>query len=229
MLENNKKEETVKEHVTKQMNSIKVPKGLKEEMWTQVKSERKKSRLNSKVLPYLAAIACIAILVPLGLSGLPFDSESTSSDVATTEDKNIGTIEAVLQNALNGPSEELKKVFESDDITEDIRQYDRDHFEDYFADETSYLEFVNNYSASIMIDPMRSNYQLNVKSIEYEKTESKEIIYDFTVELEYKKDGSKSSKIEMVDGGANLNEKHKIEDIDIRIDKVLQDIFNESH
>lgn len=78
VLDNNQKEENIKERVTKEIDSIKVPEGLKEELWTKVKPIPRKRKINSKVLPYIAAIACIAIFVPLVLSTLPFGS--TPSD-----------------------------------------------------------------------------------------------------------------------------------------------------
>ncbi|ASK64101.1 hypothetical protein CFK37_19045 [Virgibacillus phasianinus] len=221
MLENNREEERLKKHLTKEMDSIKVPEGLKEEMWTQIKPVRKKRRLNLKiVLPYVATFACIIIIVALGLSGFPFSSEPTPSDNVTNHDKNIQTIEAVLEKALTGPKDEVEKMTEGVGL-EDLVQYEEKLYRDYFADDTSYLNFVNSYGSTLMIIPKRNDYNLKVKNIEYEKSESKEIIYDFTVELQYQKQGSESSKVEMITGEANMNEEHKIEGMAIRIDDFL--------
>lgn len=74
VLNHNLKEENIKEHITKEMDSIKVPEGLKEELWAKVKPIPRKRKITSKVLPYIAAIACLAIFVPLALSMLPFGS-----------------------------------------------------------------------------------------------------------------------------------------------------------
>ncbi|GGA63661.1 hypothetical protein [Ornithinibacillus halotolerans] len=71
MSKNNELEASIKEHVTKEMNAINVPKGLKEEMWMQVQSAHKKRKLTINVFPYIAAIACLIIFIPLVLSGLP--------------------------------------------------------------------------------------------------------------------------------------------------------------
>ncbi|MGJ9459882.1 hypothetical protein [Oceanobacillus sp. CF4.6] len=211
MLENNRKEEMLKKHLTKKMDSIKVPKGLKEEMWTQVEPVRKKK----KVLPYIVALACLAILVPLGLIGIPLDSDPMPSDVVTTQEENIRSIEAVLQNALTGPSDEFKKVFNSEELI-DLVKHEEELYKDYFADDMAYLDFVMNNGSRIMIEAARNDYKLKVKNIEYEKTESEEIIYNFTVELQYQQVGRESSGVESVTGQANLNEEHKIEDILIR-------------
>ncbi|MFZ3577377.1 hypothetical protein [Virgibacillus sp. DJP39] len=220
---NNQEEESLKKHLTKEMNSIKVPKGLKEEIWTQVKSVRKKRKLNSRVvLPYIATLACVAILVALGLSGFPFNSKPTPSEIVTTQDENIQTIEAVLQKALNGPTDEWKQVSETG--LEEFVNYEEKLYKNYFANETSYLHFVNNYSYSLMVEPLRNNYKLKVKNIEYEKSDSKEIIYNFAVEVQYQKEGSKSSEVEVLHGEANMNEEHKIEGMVIR-DKDFYKLF----
>ncbi|ASN06399.1 hypothetical protein [Virgibacillus necropolis] len=139
----------------------------------------------------------------------------TEKTETKTQDENIQTIEAVLQKALNGPSDELKQALEGEGL-EDLVQYEEDLYKDYFADDMSYLDFVNNYSSTLMMEPMRKNYKIKVKNIEYEKSESKEIIYDFTVELQYQKEGSESSEVEMVTGEANMSNEHKIEVMVIR-------------
>ncbi|WP_404452122.1 hypothetical protein LG329_17495 [Virgibacillus necropolis] len=144
----------------------------------------------------------------------------TEKTETKTQDENIQTIEAVLQKALNGPSDEMIKISESEGL-EDLVKYDEKLYKDYFANETSYLHFVNNYSSTLMMEPMRNNYKLKVKNIEYEKSESKEIIYDFTVELQYQKEDSESSEVEMVTGEANMDEGHKIEGMVIRISDFL--------
>ncbi|MFJ5761940.1 hypothetical protein ACIQAA_23045 [Neobacillus sp. NPDC093182] len=142
-----------------------------------------------------------------------------------TQDENIRTIEAVLQNSLNGPSDELNRMLEGEGFG-DLIKYEEDLYKDYFANEASYLEFVNNYASTLMIEPRRNDYKLKVKNIEYEKTESKEIIYNFSVVLQYKKEGSEKSQVEIVTGQANLNEEHKIEDMLIRINDFLGSLDN---
>lgn len=141
------------------------------------------------------------------------------------QDENIQTIEAVLQNCLTGPSDELNKMLEGEGF-EDLIKYEEDLYKDYFANDASYLEFVNNYGSTLMIEPRRNDYKLKVKNIEYEKTDSKEIIYNFSVELQYKKEGGEKSEVEIVTGQANLNEEHKIEDMLIRINDFLGSMAN---
>ncbi|MFB4167906.1 hypothetical protein [Virgibacillus sp. JSM 102003] len=220
MLENNQGEESLKKHLTKEMNSIKVPKGLKEEMWTQVKPVRKKRKA---VLPYIATLACLMVLVALGLSGFPFNSEPTPSD---TQDKNIQTIEAVLKNNLTGPDDELEQILEGEGELEALGQYERKLYKEYFADDTSYQEYISSYGSVLWIVPIRNDYKLEVKNIEYEKSDSKEIIYNFSIELQYQKEGSESAEVETINGQANLNEDHKIEDMLIRVEDFMRSLSN---
>jgi hypothetical protein len=137
-----------------------------------------------------------------------------------TQEEDIRTIEAVLQNALTGPSDELNQALEAEGF-EDLIKYEEELYKKYFANDTSYLDFVNSYGSTLMIEPRRNNYKLKVKNIEYEKTDSAEIVYNFSVELEYQKDGSEKSEVEVVTGQANLNEEHKIEAMLIRMNDFL--------
>ncbi|MCG1028435.1 hypothetical protein J5S49_09025 [Virgibacillus halodenitrificans] len=131
-----------------------------------------------------------------------------------------------MQNALNGPDSELKEIYNNGEIR-DLMQYDKDNFEEYFANKTSYEKFVNtNQGIGILIQAMKYDYNFKVKNIKYEKTESEEIIYDFTVELEYQKEGSETSQVETVTGQANLDDEHKIEDFLIRIGELLSKLEN---
>jgi hypothetical protein len=131
------------------------------------------------------------------------------------QDENIETIEAVLQTSLTGPDDELIQIL--DENFDALGQYEENRYKDYFADETSYMEFVSRYGSVLMIEPIRNDYKLTVKNIEYEKTDSKEIIYNFSVELQYQKDGAEKSEVEIVTGQANLNEDHKLENMLIRV------------
>jgi hypothetical protein len=56
--------------------------------------------------------------------------------------------------------------------------------------------------------------------------DSKEINYNFSVELQYQKEGSDLSEVEMVTGQANMNEEYKIERMLIRIEDVWSTFDN---
>ncbi|SEM77005.1 hypothetical protein SAMN05192533_105250 [Mesobacillus persicus] len=143
-----------------------------------------------------------------------------------TQDENIQTMEAVLKNNLTGPSEELKQIVKEKDWTIPLRKYEEKLYKDYFADESSYVAFVNSYGSVLMTEPLRNSYQLKVNNIDFEKTKSEEIIYNFSVEIQYQKEGSEKSEVEIVTGQANLNEEHKIEDMLIRIGDFMVSLGN---
>lgn len=164
-------------------------------------------------------------VIGLFVSLILFTAGCTEKSTAKTQDENIQTIEAVVQKALTGPSDELKKALEGDGF-EDLVKYEEALYHGYFADDRSYLEFVNSYGSTLMIPVMRNDYKFTVKNIEYEKKDSEEIIYNFTVELQYQKEGSESSEVEMVTGQANLNENHKIERMVIRIGDFLRTLYD---
>ncbi|AXI08311.1 hypothetical protein CV093_05180 [Oceanobacillus sp. 143] len=142
------------------------------------------------------------------------------------QNENIETVEAVLQNAFTGPDDEFKKAFNSDTDIEDLAQYEEKLYKDYFANGEAFVEFIMSYGSGMMIEAIKNDYSIKVKNIEYEKTESKEIIYDFTAEIQYQKEGNESSEIETVTGQANLNEEHKIEVMLIRGEDLLATLNN---
>ena len=152
----------------------------------------------------------------------------TEEREAKKQDKNIQIIEAVLQNSLTGPSDELKQIVdqESEEKLATLRQYEDKLFKDYFANETSYMEFVNTYGSTILIEAIKNDYNFQIKNIDYEKVEEKDSMYNFSVELQLQKD-TESSKYEIVTGQANLNEDHKIETILIRIEDLYKSMINE--
>ncbi|MEC1520723.1 hypothetical protein P9D43_01590 [Neobacillus niacini] len=142
----------------------------------------------------------------------------TESKETQTQDENIKTIEAVLQNSLTGPSDEMKRILEkeSEEKFEALNQYEENLFKDYFANEMSYTDFVNNYGSRLMIQPNNEDYQFKIKKIDYEKVDVKDRVYNFSVELQFQREGSEKSEVGIVTGQVNLTEEHKIEGMLIR-------------
>ena len=135
-----------------------------------------------------------------------------------TQDENRKTIGAVLQNSLTGPSDELKQILdkESEEKFEALNQYEEKIFKDYFANEMSYRDFVNNYGSRVMIQPNSDYDNFKIKNIEYEKVDANDSVYNFSVGLQFQKDGSEKLETGIVTGQANLTEEHKIEGMVIR-------------
>lgn len=148
----------------------------------------------------------------------------TEKKATKTQDENIQTIVTVLQKSFNGPSDELKQIMdkESEEKVEALNQYEENLFKNYFANETSYTEFVNSYGSTLMIEPIKNNYKFKINNIEYEKVDEKDNIYNFSVELQSQTEGSEKSEVKIVTGQANLNAEHKIEAMLIRI----KDLYN---
>ncbi len=135
-------------------------------------------------------------------------------------DNYIQTVEAVLHNALTGPNDQLKDILEKTDSEEKnaaLAKYEADTYKEYFAKETSYNDFISRYGTVLMTEPYKNNYTLQVKNIDYERTDSKESIYNFSIQLQYQKEGKESSEVKKITGQANLNEDFKIERILIRV------------
>ncbi|SEN68029.1 hypothetical protein SAMN05192533_11753 [Mesobacillus persicus] len=164
--------------------------------------------MKNRMTLYSVLVLLVSLLLLVGCTEKPKQ---------ITEDGNIKTIDVILQKALTGPNEELKKIFHDGDFTENVRQYDNAQFNGYFANDSAYMEFVNSYGAVLMITPIRNDYTLKINNIEYEQTDSEEIIYNFSIDLQYQKEGSQESEVVSVNGQANLNEEHKIEDMLINL------------
>ncbi|NCU16733.1 hypothetical protein [Pallidibacillus pasinlerensis] len=138
-----------------------------------------------------------------------------------TSDENIKTIEAVLRNNLTGPDDELKEIIndmEGEEKLKALNNYDEKLYKDYFANNTSYQEYISSYGTVLWVQPINNNYKLEVKNIEFEMINDKENIYNFTLELQYQKENSESSEVVKVEGQANLNDDHKIESISYKTD-----------
>jgi hypothetical protein len=204
---------------------------------TEVKLRQRAQKMTKKhMMKRLSFVSSGLLLCVLALSWFFFFSgkdivldtlTSLGEKETKTQDENIPTIEAVLEKALTGPSDELNQILNETEWIEPLRQYEETRYKEYFADDTSYQDFVNSYGSVLMIEPMRSHYTLKVKNIQYEKIDSKDMVYNFSVELQYQKEGSELSEVATVNGQANLTEGHKIEGMIIRYEKLWGTLFNE--
>ncbi|UFT99120.1 hypothetical protein KO561_18370 [Radiobacillus kanasensis] len=135
------------------------------------------------------------------------------------EDENIKTITTVLEKNFTGPDTELKELMsQSGEVwKENLAKYEETHYKPHFANEDAFQDYISTYSAVLWIEPLRNNYELDVKDIQFEKQDAKQTTYDFTLEVEYKKANSDSAKVELIDGKAILNDEHKIISLDLRV------------
>jgi len=138
--------------------------------------------------------------------------------VIEAKDENIETMEAVLQHTFNGPTEEYLEEIEKEDDFASFNKYLEGLYEPDFTDRNAYEEFVNYYGATLMNEALRYDYTLTVTNIDYEQTGSEEIIYNFSLDLQYQKNGANESEQGTVTGQANLNADHKIEDMVLQLE-----------
>ncbi|WP_047984375.1 hypothetical protein [Ornithinibacillus californiensis] len=192
MSENNRNEENIKEYVTKEFDSIKVPKRLKEELWTQVKPARKKRILHSNVLPYIAAIACIAIFIPLVLSILPSTSQTASNDLSGQNFK-IAYIPVFHGNVNNPGSYDPimtiefidKNVFTTTIYGEGTYEFKDNELVLQFENENEYLEINFTLEES---DKDFSKYAAKISDVKFEMENIDEISYFNNLLLRLNKD-----------------------------------------
>jgi hypothetical protein len=61
-------DDLVKKEIMKEIDSIEIPKGLKEEIWKNVQLDTKPKNKFKNLMPLLATAVCIMILIPIGMS-----------------------------------------------------------------------------------------------------------------------------------------------------------------
>lgn len=163
----------------------------------------------------------IIALFPFLLILLVGCTEKTVKDT----DPYIQPVEAVLQNALNGPKDELIEIWNKqkegkvngEEKQAALGEYEEAVFKDYFSNQKSYNDFITRYGTNLMMEPYKKDYSLKVKNIEFERTDSKGKIYNFSISLAYHKKGMDEPKVKQVTGQANVNADYKIERMLIRV------------
>jgi hypothetical protein len=75
--------EFIKDILLKEIDSVRVPNGLKEKMWGSLQYNRNKSNKLLKFIPYIATIACIIILIPLGINLMSKQTKVSGEKVST--------------------------------------------------------------------------------------------------------------------------------------------------
>lgn len=154
-----------------------------------------------------------------------------------SEDKNIRTLETVLNETFAVPNKELRDILEDPNnytiigaeektnSTNNLDAYLEKKYKAYFTDEM-YDKYTGTYALSY-VAPSPENSEMKIKDIQVEQKGKLQNIYDFTTIIDYKKgDGSEIEKYE-VKGQANFSENGKIVGFIIRQDSNLSmDIRN---
>lgn len=109
------------------------------------------------------------------------------------QDKITESIKTVVGLQMNAPDEKaLSQNYdtpEEDSWLEDYTAYLKETFGPYFTESTTEQYIMTNEFVSFHHAADRFNYELKVRNIDVEQNEVTPTNYNFTVELDYKKDG----------------------------------------
>ncbi|KLV28391.1 hypothetical protein ABW02_01200 [Niallia circulans] len=154
----------------------------------------------------------LLIVMVAALAGCSVEAES--------KDKNISTLETVLNETFTVPNKELRDILEdpnnytmigNDENTSsssDLDSYLKKKYQESFTEEM-YDKYTGTY-ALIYIAASPENSEMKIKDVQVAQKEKQQNIYDYTAIIDYKKDdGSPIEKYE-VKGQVNFSESGKI-------------------
>jgi len=168
-----------------------------------------------KIAKYLKLVVLSGILLlSVGCT------DSGEEGVNASESESVQNIRAVLQEKFDGPNEELGKIW--DGISPE--PFDKEQFkkyakklDEYYDENVIPLYFERADEGAIKgaalshLNRAHSNgYELEVKDITIEESETTENSFNYTVEIAYTKDKSNDSKTINLRGLINTNEEGKI-------------------
>jgi hypothetical protein len=166
-----------------------------------------------KMNKFFSKCASILLIVMVAaLAGCSVEAES--------KDKNISTLETVLNETFTVPNKELRDILEdpnnytmigNDENTSsssDLDSYLKKKYQESFTEEM-YDKYTGTYALSY-IAASPENSEMKIKDVQVAQKEKQQNIYDYTAIIDYKKDdGSPIEKYE-VKGQVNFSESGKI-------------------
>lgn len=202
------------------------------------------TKVHKKQKTYLVPKLLTALLF-IGLAGwlLFLALNSGGLQQASPADKNIKTIETVLNQMLTGPSKEFSKAVDawenavpdtgegvnSGIITstpDPLRQYTDKYFKPYFTEE-GLTDYINTSGLTFLMQADWYGYVLKVNDLKIEKLEMEGNYYDFTVTVSYQKTGSDQQNTAEVTGQINVNDEGKIQVFSMFVDGGLLEKMTE--
>lgn len=134
-----------------------------------------------------------------------------------SEDKNFTTLTGIIENEFNGPSDELKKIWDdwtsnsledNERAIQELESYYEKNYQPYVTD-----NYYNKFISADALVPLHSaymtGYSLKSKDIEIKEDEATEDAYSFSVKVTYSKDGKDEGTAD-VKGRINLDKDGKI-------------------
>ncbi|MDL0420509.1 hypothetical protein ABET36_11985 [Caldifermentibacillus hisashii] len=179
----------------------------------------------------------INITLPLFLVVFLIITGCSNSDNRKTEseDKNINTLEAVLNNTFNGPDKKLVELLnDPENATKlgegqknpenptDLDLYLEEKYKKYFTADM-YDEYIDKYALNYQI---KDNELLKLENTNIKQNETNSNIYNFSSVVQYRKESQKSESYE-VEGEANFTDDGKITNLKIFTDNKLSEKIRE--
>ena len=122
-------------------------------------------------------------------------------------ENNKNAIQTYLEKEFNGPNDELSTILDQGPHSTELDEYLEENYGDIITDLDQFIN--SNYVLVFLRDAHFNGYQLGSKNINIQKTENTQSnLYDYEVEVEYRKDEQTSTTI--VSGKINLNENGEI-------------------
>ncbi|WP_079529660.1 hypothetical protein [Halobacillus hunanensis] len=155
--------------------------------------------MRGRVLTFIILAGAFCFMAGCSLSASP------------EKDENVVHIETVVKEIFTGPEDELAAIYERGGKAafEDYMAYYEEALNSYFTDDYYTIFFNKNLPTGFHMTAFRNGYQMEVKDVTVKQNETTETAYDFTVDVNYKKEGSEEESMEMR-GRVNVNEDDKI-------------------
>ncbi|GGM33889.1 hypothetical protein GCM10011351_19810 [Paraliobacillus quinghaiensis] len=137
-------------------------------------------------------VVLLLLFVSIFAAGCSQESES-----------NKNAIETYLEKEFNGPNDQLSTILDQGPHSTELDEYLEENYGDIITDLDQFIN--SNYVLVFLRDAHFNGYQLGSKNINIQKTENTQSnLYDYEVEVEYRKDEQTSTTI--VSGKINLDE-----------------------
>lgn len=146
-------------------------------------------------------------------------------------DKNINTLETVLNETFTVPNEELREILEDPNnytsigehekpaLSNNLSLYLEKKYKLHFTEEM-YDKYIGIYALSYVTISLEKG-EMKMKEVNAEQKENMQNIYDYTAIIDYKRRANTEVKKYEVKGQANFSENGKIAEFIIRTDNNL--------
>jgi hypothetical protein len=226
-------EKTEFDETLKSLDSIILEGSDKEEIYSNLMKSIEKKKSNSGIFKWSNHFLSAAFIAFFLIGGGYFIAEKIMVEQAAPLEDNIDTIEKVLKHSFSGPDKELKQILDEKEsyIDEDkVQEYQNELFSYYekvyqpYFEENRFQDHVMNNKLTFNEWAYSNGYQLEVAKIDVKEDEKNEGAYEFTVNVQYKKDDNDVGET-MVSGRVNIYESGKINTLRYYDDGGLEELI----